>query len=162
MAGLVFGEAAGTAATSPWVTLLVALLGSGVVTGLVTAWLRRKTGEGPSAAARDLAEGVGRLVDASESLTLPLQSRIMQLTQQYAELTTKYAAARAETASAQTALAESQAEMVREAAIAQNERHAMKNEMAALAAKLEAKTLEVETMRVQIGQKPGRRSGDAH
>lgn len=160
LAGVVFGEVANASTVSPVVTLLVALIGSGVVTAVVGAYMRRKSGEGPAAAARDLADGVGRLVDASESLTLPLQARIVDLSTELASMTAKYAQAREDTASAQTALAESQAEMVRAAAIAQQERHDLKNEVAALAARLEARTLELETLKVQIGSTPGRRAGD--
>lgn len=160
VAGLVFGEAAGTATASPVLTLVVALLGSGLVTAVVSTFLRKRSGEGPAAAARDLADGVGRLVDASESLTLPLQQRVVQLSSELAAMTSKYAAAREGEAAAQIALAEAHADNLRDAARRASEAHEMRNELAAKAAMLEARTLELENLRVQLGHHPGRRADD--
>lgn len=94
-AGLLTGQAAGGDGT-PWMVLAVAVLGSSATAAVISAWSRRKSGEGPASAARDLSEALTGLVDATESLSGPLQLRIVALAQEVADLTTKLADARVE------------------------------------------------------------------
>ena len=138
VAGAMVGFVGGAVGSegSPWVVLAVAVLGSSATAAAISAYQRRRSGEGPASAARDLSDALGGLVDATEQLSTPLQLRIVALAQEVADLTTKLADARVEV-------------------------HEARREAAQAAAQLEVARSEVNELRRQAQNEPhGRRATD--
>jgi hypothetical protein len=136
--GAGLGAAAGTEVAgtgSIILTVAIAFAGSSTAAALISAWQRRRSGEGQAAAAKDLSEAAAELGLISARESLRLQQRIVDLSTQIAERTKLFADARIEV-------------------------HQLKSELASKAAEAEALRLELETERIRGGQAPGRREDD--
>lgn len=170
--GVAYGAAAalpiaqaGGGETSPLLTILTALLAGGVVTAVVNARQRRKSGEGPSAAARDLSEAAGRLSDTAEGLVDPLRRQNAELFGRIAELERKNAEKGEDVGRLSLLLAGAQGKLVEAQTVAANDRHHLEKTVALLQARvaqleitLSDRDAELHSFRVARGDLPDRRS----
>lgn len=133
VSGVVLSTVEGGGPTA--LSVLVAVASSSVVAAGVTAWNRRRSGEGPAKAALDITEAAGELAMIGTHEALRLQQRVVDISLELAEAT-------------------------RVAAQARIEVHELKSARAALLAQVESLRLELETERVRHGALPGRREDD--
>lgn len=167
LGGVITGLPIAAESTSPLLTLIVALIGGGVVSAVYTAWQRSRSGEGPASAADDLGQAAAQIGGAFNDLLRPMRQANADLAGQVADLQGAMADRTRENAELTMKLADAQAEAARVRAKGAVERHDQAEQIAILKAqnaRLELHNAEREaemaTYRVRTGDAPDRRHGD--